>query len=171
MDKSFKSTNESFTRQDRIVRYKKFEDKLEKLKLEALDRLTLLTQEALIDEKENTFISFLLNDRTSHLKALSIECYSLTLLGSFVVNSRNNLEERYKLLEELFQKGKINTSVYENTMEQIKIDLNIIEIFDNLEDKYQLDESIFNKIIDLNKKKIIPEIDQNLVKLVIELNR
>lgn len=102
--------------------------------------ISALHKAELTDDSENRFLTKLFNDRLGFLEYQMglVLCYEISMLGSKIVEKRQDLENRYDLLEKLYKKNKVSTETFELTKKKIKEDLEFIQKHEpfNYQEKY-----------------------------------
>lgn len=112
-----------------------------------------LLQDKMLTQEQYNFLYQTFSERLSYLryKMGFIKCYEGGTLMDQIVLRREDLEERYTMLENLYSEGKINPETYKQTKNKILKDINFIEDKTGAENRTKVDEELVTLIIELNK--------------------
>ncbi|MEW5822292.1 MAG: hypothetical protein AB1782_19010 [Cyanobacteriota bacterium] len=150
------NTWKNFNKLEYIKDYNKLTDEFNNLEKEmniALIKLEQLEKARLITTEEQNYISLLFKDRMNHLQGSfgMYTCYQPTMDGGKIVNTKQDLENRYDIIEKLFKEKKINSETFTKTRRQIIEDLKVLEKSDYTLKKKQINANLIDLIINLNK--------------------
>lgn len=126
---------------------------IESMKDNFSKHLDNLTQQGFISQEENKLLNILFSERLSHLQRQNgqMTCYRMTLNTMKIAEKREDLENRYKILEKLFNENKISETTFNESKSKIEEDLSFIDNYSSHSLKYTDFKNLTDIIIYLNK--------------------
>lgn len=120
---------------------------------EAKSSINALYDNKLLSEEEKEFLITIISQRVSYLeyKLGFISCYDMTQLGFEIIKHRDDLENRYDILEKLFKENKIGSEAFELTKQKINEDIIFIEQNEYSSSKKEYNKDLTNLLIYLNR--------------------
>lgn len=81
-----------------------------------------------INDEEKNFLARLFSERLSYLQYQMglIMCYEMSMVGSQIAEKRDDLENRYDILEKLYKENKVSSQTFEFTRKKIIEDMEFI---------------------------------------------
>ncbi|MEW5822290.1 MAG: hypothetical protein AB1782_19000 [Cyanobacteriota bacterium] len=115
--------------------------------------LNALEKAGFISLVEKNYLERVISERYGYLefKTGFVLCYEMSQIGMEINKKRDDLENRFDLLEKLFKENKINSETYKQAKEAILNDYKFIDHNESIDQKEQINKELVELIILLGK--------------------